>query len=71
MNIRLHDAAEIQAVAMEDSLQEPVVQTALATELSSEAVQAPNEHQPAAGNRWTIVWQALTHGQRASVMRTQ
>ena len=62
MNFQVHDAAEIQAVAMEDSLQEPVVQTALATELASDAVLAPTEHQHATFNRWTTVWQALTHG---------
>ncbi|KAL3152307.1 hypothetical protein ABBQ32_001378 [Trebouxia sp. C0010 RCD-2024] len=61
MNIQFHDAAEIQAVAMEDSLQEPVVQTALATELASEAVLAPTEHQHATWNRWTTVLKALNH----------
>lgn len=62
MNIQFHNAAEIQAVAMEDSLQEPVVQTALATELTSEAVLAPTEYQHATWNRWTTVWKALSHG---------
>ena len=62
MNIQVHDAAEIEAVAMEDCLQEPVVQTALATELASEAVLAPTEQQHPTFNRWTTVWQALTHG---------
>lgn len=62
MNVEVHDAAEIQAVAMEDSMQEPVVQRALATEVAAEAVQAPTEHQNGASNRWTTVWQALTHG---------
>ena len=62
MNIEVRDAAEIQAVAMEDSLQEPVVQTALATELASEAFQAPTQTQGTASNRWTTVWQTLTHG---------
>ena len=62
MNMEMHDAAEIQAVAMQNSLQEPVVQSALATELATEAVQAPVEHQHAASNRWSTGWQALTHG---------
>lgn len=70
MNIEVHDAAEIQVVAMEDSLQEPVVQRVLATEVAAEAVQAPTEQHHAAPNRWTTVWQALSHGQCVQLTAT-
>ena len=62
MKIEMHDAAEIQAVAMEGSFREPVVQAALATELRSEELQTAAQPQQHVPNKRTTVWQALSHG---------